>query len=201
MGKGEATRQAILDHAVDLARQIGLDGLTIGRLAEDLHLSKSGLFAHFQSKEALQVQVLEAAGARFVETVVKPALAMPRGEPRLRALFEKWLEWEGGRRSRGGCLFVQAAVELDDQEGPARDRLVHLQKEWLQSLATTAKGAIQEGQFGTHVDPEQFAYDMNGIVLAYHHSARLLRDRHAEQRARRSFDSLLDASRPPRARR
>jgi len=190
MRKGDATREAILDHAVALARTVGLEGLTIGRLAEDLDLSKSGLFAHFKSKEALQVQVLDAAAARFVDLVLRPVLEVERGEPRVRALFEHWLQWE---RRPGGCVFVQAAVDLDDREGPARDRLVQLQRDWLEAIATTARGAISEGHFRPTLDPMQFAHDLNGIILGYHHSARLLRDPDAEGRARRSFERLLRA--------
>src|SRR5712692_7656788 len=106
MGKGDTTRGAILGHASKLARRVGLEGLSIGRLASDLNLSKSGLFAHFRSKEALQIQVLETTAAQFVESVVKPALAAPRGEPRLRALFQRWLEWARSQKTPGGCLFV-----------------------------------------------------------------------------------------------
>jgi AcrR family transcriptional regulator len=197
MRKGEATRDAILEHAVTLARRVGLEGLTIGRLAEDLDLSKSGLFAHFRSKEALQVQVLEAAATRFVDVVLKPALEVSRGEPRLRALFDSWLQWE---RRPGGCVFVQAAADLDDRDGPARERLVELQRAWLDAIATTARGAIREGHFRASVDPVQFAHDLNGIILAYHHAARLLRDGNAEQRARTSFDSLVHHARKPRRR-
>ena len=187
MGKGQATREAILDHAIQLARRVGLEGLTIGRLADDLDLSKSGLFAHFRSKEALQVQVLDGAAERFVATVLRPALETRRGEPRLRALFEHWLEWE---HRPGGCVFVQAAVELDDREGPARDRLVQLQKDWLGAIATTARGAISEGDFKAGLDPVQFAHDLNAIILGYHHASRLLRDPDAERRARTSFETL-----------
>ena len=193
--KGEATRETILDHAVHLARRVGLEGLTIGRLATDLNLSKSGLFAHFKSKEMLQIQVLENAAARFVATVLRPALEKPRGEPRLRALFENWLEWE---RRPGGCVFVQAAADLDDREGPARDRLVDLQKQWLDAIATTARGARREGHFQANVDPGQFAYELNGIILAYHHAARLLREADAEPRARKAFEALMRAARKPR---
>ena len=193
--KGEATRQAILDHAMVLARQVGLDAITIGRLAEDLELSKSGLFAHFQSKEALQVQVLEAAAERFIATVIRPALAVRRGEPRLRDLFERWLDWEGRQRTPGGCIFVQASVELDDREGPARDRLVQLQTDWLGVMATMVRGAITERHFRRSVDPDQFAHDLNGIMLAYHHAARLLKDSAAEQRARAAFEALVRAAR------
>jgi AcrR family transcriptional regulator len=197
MGKGQATREAILDHAVQLARRIGLEGLTIGRLAEDLDLSKSGLFAHFRSKEALQVQVLESAAMRFVATVLRPALEIRRGEPRVRALFERWLDWE---RRPGGCVFVQAAADLDDRDGPARERLVQLQCDWLDAIATTAGGAIREGHFKASLDPRQFAHDLNGIILAYHHAARLLRQPDAEQRARTAFETLLRAARKPRRR-
>src|ERR1700730_14639302 len=124
MGKGGATKDAILDRAVRLASQVGLSGLSIGRLAEDLHMSKSGLFAHFEAKETLQVEVLERAAQLFVEAVVRPALAQPRGEPRLRALFEHWLCWTKTARLPGGCLFVAAAAQLADRRGPVRDRLL-----------------------------------------------------------------------------
>src|SRR5678815_2314775 len=124
MRKGEVTRQAILERAAQLASVDGLRGLSIGRLAEDLKLSKSGLFAHVRSKEGLDQLVVELAGERFVEAVVKPALAAPRGEPRLRAIFEQWLRWPQRSGLPGGCFFVAAAAELDDRPSPARDRLV-----------------------------------------------------------------------------
>src|SRR5687768_6462623 len=115
MRKGEATRQVILDHAATLASEVGLEGLTIGSLAEALNLSKSGLFAHFRSKEALQVQVLEHVAARFVERVVKPALRAPRGEARLRALFDNLLEWPKIEAFPGGCPIIAATSELDSR--------------------------------------------------------------------------------------
>jgi hypothetical protein len=124
-------------------------------------------------------------------TVVRPALETPRGEQRVRALFERWLDWEGRQRTPGGCIFVQAAVELDDRDGPARARLVELQQGWLDIIARTVRGAIREGDLKATVDPEQFAHDLNGIVLAYHHAARLLRDPNGEARARRAFENLL----------
>lgn len=197
MGKGETTRQAVLEHAIGLAGRIGLQGLTIGRLADDLELSKSGLFAHFRSKEALQLQVLDSAAERFVDLVVRPALGVPRGEPRLRALFDRWLEWGGPARSSGGCLFVQLAAELDDQDGPVRDRLVHLQRDWLDAIATTVRGAIQESHFAPSVDAEQFAHDVQAVMLGYHHAARLLRDPRAEGRARTALEALITAARKP----
>src|SRR5690349_10613587 len=139
--KGERTRDAILDGALRLASELGLEGLSIGRLAEELDLSKSGLFAHFGSKEDLQIRTLERAAARFGEVVVRPALEAPAGEPRVRALFERWLEWPRRVRQPGGCIFVAAAAELDDRPGPARDRLVALQREWLGTLAGAARRA------------------------------------------------------------
>ncbi|HEY3999411.1 MAG TPA: TetR/AcrR family transcriptional regulator [Candidatus Xenobia bacterium] len=191
MSKGTLTRQAILDHALDLATEVGLEGLSIGRLADDLHLSKSGLFAHFGSKEALQVQVLEAASARFVELVLKPSLSASRGEPRLRSLFEHWLRWPKTCGLRGGCLFVAVATELDDRPGPARDRLVQIQKDWLDHLAHAAHIATAEGHFRPDADPAQFAHELYGIMLVGHHVGRLLRDPESERRTRTAFESLL----------
>lgn len=191
MGKGEETRGAILERAIGLASQVGLEGLTIGRLAEALDLSKSGLFAHFRSKEALELAVLERAAEKFVEVVVRPALAAPRGEPRLRALFERWLRWPQAVPQPGGCIFVQAAVELDDRPGPARDRLVQLQREWLDVLARSARGAREAGAFRPDLDPAQLAFELYAIMLMAHQATRLLRDPQGPARARRAFERLL----------
>jgi AcrR family transcriptional regulator len=198
VGKGEQTRDAILERAIRLASEVGLEGVTIGRLADALDLSKSGLFAHFESKEALQVETLDRAAQRFSEVVVRPALAAPRGEPRLRALFERWLRWPRAVPQPGGCIFVQASVELDDRPGPARDRLVELQREWFDTLARAVRGARDEGQLRADVDAQQFAFELYGVMLSSHHHARLLHDRSADERARRAFERLLDDARPPR---
>ena len=198
--KGALTRQAILEHAARMASRVGLEGLTIGGLSEELQLSKSGLFAHFKSKEALQLQVLEFGIERFVDTVVKPALAAPRGEKRVRALFERWIEWP---KSSGlaGCMFVALATELDDQPGAVRERLVQSQKDWLDVIANCVRTAVVEGDFRRELDPEQFAHELYGIMLANHHAVRLLRDRHGAERTRRGFERLLDdARKPPKAR-
>lgn len=195
MTKGEETRTAILERAFASASRLGLEGLTIGGLADEVGLSKSGLFAHFDSKEALQLQVLETAAERFVETVVAPALKEPRGEPRVRALFERWMEWETAAFQPGGCIFIATANELDDRPGPVRERLVGLQRDWLEALATAARIAVEEGHFRPGLDVRQFAYDLYAVILAYHHFSRLLQDPAAEDRARSSFESLLAASR------
>jgi len=192
MGKGEITRQAILERAVTFASQGGLDKLSIGRLAEDLGMSKSGLIAHFRTKEALQIQTLEMAAAQFVDGVVRPALAQPRGVPRVRALFDHWLAW-AQTMPRQGCVFVAAATEFDDQPGPVRDHLVQSQKDWLDTIANCFRTGVTEGHFRADADPHQFAQDLYGIMLAFHHAARLLEDPAAEGRARKAFEALLSA--------
>lgn len=197
MSKGQITRQAILDHSVSLASTVGLDGLTIGRLAEELALSKSGLFAHFRSKESLQIQTLEHAAARFTDLVARPALKSPRGEPRLRAAFRLWMDWPRKSGMPGGCLFVAAAAELDDQPGAARDHLVSQQRQWLALLANVVRGAVLEGHFDAHVEPEQFAQDLYGVMLSCFFAHRLLSDPEAARRARTAFENLIAAARVP----
>jgi AcrR family transcriptional regulator len=188
VGKGEATRQVILDEAAAQASQVGLGGLTIGSLAARTELSKSGLFAHFKSKEQLQLEVLGHTRRRFVDAVVRPALLRARGVPRLRELFERWLEWDS---RPGGCLFVAAQMELDDQPGPVRDELVSGQRDWMDTIAQVFRTGIREGHFSADADAEQFAYDLNGVMLSYHSYSRLLGDPKAAQRARRAFEGLL----------
>ena len=190
MGKGERTRLAILDRASRLASRLGLESLSIGRLARELALSKSGLFAHFRSKEALEVEVIDFASRRFVDMVVKPALAASRGEPRVRALFERWVEWSRSGGERAGCVFVALAAELDDRPGAARDRLVRAQRDWLEVIANCFHTGVVEGHF-RRGDPQQFAQDFYGIYLAYHLAKRLLQDPRAEDRARSAFEALL----------
>src|SRR4029079_12539542 len=191
MGKGELTRQAILERATALASRHGLEGVSIGHLAEELGLSKSGLFAHFGSKEVLQVEILRFAAERFVEHVVRPALAQPRGEPRVRAIFERWIAWRTshsvpGRSllAAGGSALVAAASELADRPGPARDELVRLQRDWLDSIAISFRSGITEGHFRADCDPEQFAYDLYAVALGLHHARRLLRNPAPNARAR-----------------
>jgi AcrR family transcriptional regulator len=188
VSKGEATRGVILDEAGRLARRVGLCGLTIGSLATQTGMSKSGLFAHFGSKESLQLQVLEHSSERFVDDVIRPALKAPRGTPRVRDLFERWLEWDS---VDGGCPLVAATFELDDQPGPVREQLVRIQRDWADTLATVFTSGIGEGHFRPDADPRQFAQDIQGVMLSYHMASRLLADRSAADRARRALDALL----------
>ena len=196
MRKGEETRQAILDEAIQVASQDGLRGLTIGQLAAHIEMSKSGLFAHFKSKESLQLEVLEHARQRFIDSVMRPAFAAPRGLKRLDTLFDRWLTWTNDELN-GGCIFVAAASELDDRPGPVRDSLVRSERDWLDSIATIAGTAVAEGEFRSDLDVEQFAYELHGIMLSHHHASRLLRDPRAPERARRSYESLVAAAGRP----
>jgi AcrR family transcriptional regulator len=197
MGKGEQTRDQILEAALRLASRVGLSGLTIGTLAEELGLSKSGLFAHFGSKEALMIATLEYAGERFTDVVVRPALAQPRGEARLRALFEGQRHWPTAVPQPGGCIFIASSVEFDDRPGPVRDRLRELWQQERDFAAEAVRRAIQAGEFRKDVDPGQFAFELEGIRLSWHHASRLLGDRKANERASRAFEALVAAARAP----
>jgi AcrR family transcriptional regulator len=194
MSKGDETRAAILDVAINIASTKGFAGLTIGTLAESTDMSKSGLFAHFKSKEQLELQTLERARERFVDVVVRPSLSASRGEKRVRALLENWLRWADDALS-GGCLFIGAAAELDDQPGALRDLLVRNEQDWLDVIANVAATAVAEGDFDADTDVEQFAYDVHGVTLAYHHHSRLMRDPRAAERAESAFESLLESVR------
>jgi AcrR family transcriptional regulator len=192
MRKGEQTRTLILNEAVALASQVGLEGLSIGSLAERLGLSKSGLFAHFGSKEDLQLQTLKQSQARFAETVFRPALAAPRGLPRLRAFFDNWLSWiEAHRDQPGGCLMLAASVEYDDRPGAVRDVLVAGQRELRGAIAKAVRLAVEAGHLRPDADPWQLTFEIFGIVLATHHDGRLLGDARAGERARTAFQRLI----------
>ncbi len=201
MRKGEATRQQIVDTALQRASELGLEGVTLGRLADELQISKSGLFAHFRSKEALQLAVLDEAIERFTERVVRPILAKPRGAPRVRELFERWIGWfQGecaGEEEVLGCPFLSLSAEYDDRPGAVRDALVRSQKDWIATVAKAAALAIREGHFRADLDPEQFAFEFKAIGMALQHAAKLVADPSAERRARAAFARLLaDANAP-----
>lgn len=190
MSKGEATRQAVLEQATEIAGRLGLAGLTIGSLATTANISKSGLFGHFKSKEALQMQVMEYAREWFITQVVHPALKTPRGEKRVRALFDHWVGITYGHTP--GCLFVSAATEFDDQPGPVRDQLVRDHSDLDEMVAQIFRTGIAEGDFRADADAEQFAFELNGLMLGFFQSHRLMRDPLAEERVRRAFDAILD---------
>lgn len=189
--KGEQTRAAILDEALRIASKSGLEGLTIGSLAEAMRMSKSGLFAHFGSREELLLAVLRHGQAQFTEVVLKPALAKPRGLPRLRAMFVNWLDWTETAHLPGGCPMIGGACEFDDKPGPVREMLADGQRRWIQTLRGAVRQAIEEGQLAPGADPEQISFEMFGIVLVVHHHRRLLGYGKARSRALEALEALL----------
>jgi AcrR family transcriptional regulator len=194
MAKGERTRKEIIDHAFDLAKEAGLEGVSLGVLAAQAGMSKSGLFAHFKSKEALQLGVLEEAVERFSATVLRPALAEPRGERRVRALFERYLAWKAGT-SGDRCIFLSLAHEYDDRPGPIRDRLVAVLRDWHQTIARVTRSAVEAGAFRADLDAEQFAFECQGIIMAHLHAVSLLELPDAGPMHIAAFEALLDRSR------
>jgi AcrR family transcriptional regulator len=193
VAKGAATREAVLDAAVRIAGRIGLSGLTIGMLANATGMSKSGLFAHFGSKEALQLQVLTRARNEWIDRVVRPALRTPRGEKRVRALFEHWLEV--GTQAGAPCLFASASMEFDDQPGVVRDQVVRDHTDFADAVRMIFRTGISEGEFRADADEAQFEHDLMGIMLGLFHSYRLLGDEQAKDFARNAFERLIDDAR------
>jgi AcrR family transcriptional regulator len=201
--KGATTREQIVDTALRMAGDVGLEGVTLGTLAEKLGLSKSGLFAHFRSKEALQLTVVSEAVQRFIASVARPAVDAERGAPRVEALAELWLAWsrEQNRESareaaqRRGCVFLALASEYDDRPGPVRDAVVTSQRDWIEFVAGAAQRAIDEGHFRADLDPRQFAFEFVGVGMSLQYFSKLVGDRFAERRARQAFAGLVARSR------
>jgi len=189
--KGERTRAAILDEALRLVSKAGLDGLTIGTLAEATGMSKSGLFAHFGSREELLLAVLAHGQTQFGKVVFQPAIAKPRGLPRLRAMFVNWLAWTESAELPGGCPMIGGASEFDDKPGPVRDMLAGGQRSWIETLKRAVRQAVDERHLHPDTDPEQIAFEMFGIALVVHHHRRLLGYRKARERALTALDSLF----------
>lgn len=192
--KGEATRAAIVEAALALARRDGLEGLTIGVLAEQMHMSKSGVFAHFGSREELQLAVLKEYAARFVDQVLRPAVRRPRGLPRLRALLENWLALLA-RELQHGCLMISGASEYDDRPGPLRAAVVQIVEGWRRELLRAIEQARDEGHLRPEVDAEQLVFEIHGLMLVLHQDARLLHSPDSVKRARAGLARLLDAAR------
>jgi len=196
--KGRQTRAAILDAALALASHIGLEGLSIGALAEVTGMSKSGVFAHFGSREELQISVIREYHRKFEEEVFRPALALPRGLPRLRTLFDNWVR-RVSVEIDSGCIYISGAVEFDDRPGPVRDALVTMVQTWKQALDRAIRAAVDERHLRADTDVGQLLFEIHGLILALHHDARFLRHAGAETRARAAFERLLADSVPTRA--
>ena len=198
MKKGDQTRAAILDAALDMASRNGLEGLTIGLIAERLAMSKSGVFAHFGSREELQIAVLKAYAQRFLDDVFFPALKEERGLARLSAMFALWMARVQRVEIAHGCLFVSSAVEYDDRPGPQRDELVEVVGGWQREMLKATQQAVAVGDLRADVDAEQLVFECYGLMLAVHHDARLLRDPKAVARGQAGFARLIDFWRVPK---
>jgi AcrR family transcriptional regulator len=188
--KGQQTRATILEAALGLASHMGLEGLSIGALAEVTQMSKSGVFAHFGSREELQISVIREYHQRFEEEVFFPAVRLPRGLPRLRAMFENWVK-RVSVEIDSGCIYISGAVEFDDRPGPVRDALASMVLAWHAALEKAIRLAVEEGHLRTDTDAEQMLFELHGLILALHHDARFLRTPGALDRARRGFERTL----------
>ena len=191
MHKGQQTKAAIVDAALGLATQIGLEGLSIGALAVVMRMSKSGVFAHFGSREELQISVIREYYARFEVEVFYPALQQPKGMPRLKTLFENWMN-RTSVEIDSGCLFISGAVEFDDRPGPVRDALAGSVKTWLAAMDRALVQARQAGHLRDDVDEHQMAFEIHGLILALHYEARFLKTPGSVARAHTGFANILE---------
>ena len=180
--KGQQTKVAIVDAALRMAAQVGLEGLSIGSLAETMGMSKSGVFAHFGSRDELQISVIREYYARFEAQVFQPAMAQPRGLPRVRALFENWMRFTSAELD-SGCIFISGAVEFDDRPGPVRDALAEAVDAWIE--------ACEQGHLAADADPRQISFEIHALILALHYEARFMRRPGSMERAEQGFRNIL----------
>ena len=188
--KGQQTKQAIVQAAVTLGTQVGLEGLSIGALAERMHMSKSGVFAHFGSREELQISVIHEYFATFEQEIFYPAMQVQRGLPRLRALFDNWMK-RVAVELQSGCIFISGAVEFDDRTGPVRDALADSVQTWLSALYRAVVLAKGCGHLVADADEQQIAFEIHALILALHYEARFLQKPGSLARANRGFDDIL----------
>ena len=188
--KGQQTKMAIVDAALGLATQIGLEGLSIGALAEVTHMSKSGVFAHFGSREELQISVIHQYFALFERDVFYAAMEQPRGLPRVKALFANWMKLVA-EEIQAGCIFISGAVDFDDRPGPVRDALAASVQTWLGAVNRAIVQARDTGHLRADVDEEQMAYEIHGLILALHYEARFLKKPGSIDRANTGFENIL----------
>ncbi|RKP58911.1 TetR/AcrR family transcriptional regulator [Pararobbsia silviterrae] len=193
MRKGEQTRAAILDAALDLASRDGLEGLTIGLLAERMQMSKSGVFAHFGSREDLQVEVVKEYHRRFEQEVFYPAIREPRGMPRLRAMMWRWID-RRVQEVTTGCIYISGAVEYDDRaDSPVREELVQSVTIWREALLRAIGQAMDEGHLRENTDPQMMVFELYSLTLGLHHDGRFLRLANAVDIARSALEKLFDS--------
>lgn len=192
--KAEATRTRVIEEGLQTLSQGGLAAVTIGRLAEATGLSKSGLFAHFRSREALELALLEETVRMARHHVVEPAMRNPEGLPRLMALVGLWFGWSSRAGLRGGCPVAAAMFELDDMPGVVRDRVAELDEEWRRLLRSHVSQAIDLGHLHAGTDADQVVWELRGIYLAHHSTMRFQRDPEADRRAQTALVALLQRS-------
>lgn len=190
MPKGSDTKLTIIEAGLEMASRLGLESVTIGALAKETNMSKSGLFAHFQSKENLQIQILNLAGERFAELVVVPALKEKAGIPRIKAMVENWIGYSD--ELTGGCIFVSSSTEFSERPGKVRDFIIYQQQTWVDSLSRMARSAIDAGDFRKDVDCDQFAFELYSLLLGFFYYHQLLQDSDTKSRQEKSLERLLD---------
>ncbi|GAB4088954.1 TetR/AcrR family transcriptional regulator [Hydrogenophaga soli] len=190
LAKGQQTRAAIVEAALGLATHVGLEGLSIGAVAEVMQMSKSGVFAHFGSREELQISVVREYHHRFEEEVFFPAVAGQRGLPRLRALFANWMK-RTSIEIDSGCIYISGAVEFDDRPGPVRDALASSVKTWLAAMQRAVVLAKKEGHLKPDTDEQQMTFEIHGLILALHYEARFLQSPEGVGRALAGFERIV----------
>ncbi|WP_298428419.1 TetR/AcrR family transcriptional regulator [Ottowia sp.] len=188
--KGQQTKAAIVDKALEMAAQVGLEGISIGALAEAMGMSKSGVFAHFGSRDELQISVVREYYARFERDVFEPAMQLPRGLPRLRALFDQWMRVTTTELD-SGCIFISGAVEFDDRPGPVRDALAEAVGAWMEAMVRAVAQAKAEGHLQGDVDERQVTFEIHALILALHYEARFMQRPGTVERAQRGFNNIL----------
>ena len=190
MRKGELTRAAILDVAQGLASRDGLEGLTIGLLADKMNMSKSGVFAHFGSREDLQIEVLKLCHSHFEAEIFYPSMRKPRGLPRLEEMYARWVK-RVTVEIASGCIYISGAVEYDDRPGIIREELAGMVLAWQDALRRCVEQAIEVGHLRADTDPQQLVYEMYGLILALHHDARFIKRPGSVDRAQIGFERLI----------
>ncbi len=196
MRKGELTRASILDVALDLSSRDGLEGLTIGLLADKMNMSKSGVFAHFGSREDLQLEVLKLYHHHFEQEVFYPSMKKPRGLPRLQSMFARWVK-RVSVEIASGCIYISGAVEYDDRPGAIREALVGMVRTWQDALLRCVRQATEMGHLRADTDPQQMVYEMYGLILALHHDARFIKRLGSVERAQSGFERLVQSYQTP----
>jgi AcrR family transcriptional regulator len=193
MTKGDDTKTTILNAGLNMASQLGLENVTIGGLAKATNMSKSGLFAHFSSKENLQIEILDHAGRLFSEMVVQPALKLEPGIERIKALFKNWIDWNADLK--GGCIFVTASTDFKDRPGKVRDFLLRQQQDWIDCLKRVAESATCAGVFRKNIDYDQFAFEFYSLLMGFHFYYKLLNSTDINERQQAALEKLMHSYR------